>query len=203
MAPGQPANVTYLPGWDGRHEAPARAQQSQLSALPSVSVLALAVPTRWSVTNCVSQLAGYKTWSFCFLFISSPPPLLNFDTFQFSIWLSTIPRRKIHTVRKHEQNVVFIPLSGSSTRLTKLHTTAHRTHQDSQSYLTPAVKKQEPHCTREGSKARDLILKQFAALVLHPAVNYVPFNATIAANGYRADKNTKWAQPSTYRGDVK
>lgn len=52
-------------------------------------------------------------------------------------------------------------------------------------------KKTSKHRTREGRKARDLILQQFATLVLHPAVNYVPFNATIMANGYRADKNTK------------
>lgn len=92
-------------------------------------VLALTVPNRWSVTNCASQLPSYKAWSFCPLFLSSPPPLLNFDTFQFSIWLSTIPRRKIHTVWKRfaQQNVLFRSLSGSSTRLTKLRTTAHRT----------------------------------------------------------------------------
>lgn len=134
-------------------------------------------------------------------FFSLPPPqpLLNFDTFQFSIWLSIVPRRKTRTVWKRfaQQNVLIRPLSGSSNRLPKLHTTAHRTQR------ATAVKKQAPHCTQEGSKARDLILQQFAALVLHPAVNYVPFNATIMANGYRADKNTKWAQPSTHRGDVK
>jgi len=135
---------------------------------------------------------SYKAWSFCPLFLSSPPPLLNFDTFQFSIWLSTIPRRKIHTVWKRfaQQNVLFRSLSGSSTRLTKLRTTAHRT-QGATAILLQLSKKQVPHCTREGSKTQDLILQQFAALVLHPAVNYVPFKATIMANGYRADKNTK------------
>lgn len=54
--------------------------------------------------------------------------------------------------------------------------------------------------TREGRRAGDLPLQQFATLVLHPAVNYVPFSVTIRANGCRADGNTKWAQPSMYRG---
>lgn len=60
----------------------------------------------------------------------------------------------------------------------------------SDSYLIQTLK-QVQHCTREGRKARDLILQQFATLVLHPAANYVPFTVTIMANGCRSDGNTK------------
>lgn len=126
-------------------------------------------------------------------------PLLNSDIFQFSIWLSQ-PRREIHRIWKSfvqqsrkllwSTHSLFGPLSGSNTTLTTFHATVHRIQQVT-AILFRLSKKTSKHRTREGRKARDLILQQFATLVLHPAVNYVPFNATIMANGYRADKNTK------------
>lgn len=70
----------------------------------------------------------------------------------------------------------------------------------SDSSLIQTLKQRGQHCTREGRKAHDLISQQFATLVLHPAVNYVPFTVTITADGCRADENTKCAQPSTYGG---
>lgn len=51
--------------------------------------------------------------------------------------------------------------------------------------------RQAHQCTREGRRAREQLLQQFATLVWHPAVNYVPFSVTIRANGCRADGNTK------------
>lgn len=138
---------------------------------------------------------GVSVYFFSFFFV----PLLNSDIFQFSIWLLTAQEGNSQDLEEFcttKQKTTLVHTCSIQTLVWKQHHADHVScncpqNSASYSYLIQALKKPSKHHTREGRKARDLILQQFATLVLHPAVNYVPFNATIMANGYRADKNTK------------
>lgn len=82
-------------------------------------------------------------------------------------------------------------------RVTKLPASGHRkgfsrreqSRSKSQTTSTPTAQRQ--------AESSDLILQQSATLVLHPAVNYVPFTVTITANGCRAEHQMSTMPPPT------
>lgn len=121
----------------------------------------------------------------------------NSATFQLSIWLSGVPRREVHVIWKCSVEQSWKPLGVtllcSASCLEAAPQWPNCTREPGRWIQPAAVSslRQLQQCTREGRRAGDLLLQQFATLVLHPAVNYVPFSVTIRANGCRADGNTK------------